>query len=110
VKVGRTYEPGDRYRFDFKECRPRQGWAQVDTSSDACYYGNWANPSKRMIVSYAEGDVCRKTMDTDEEFVAEMRALAGWLEEIGYGCKVDVGLLPGASDIWDRLGLSDLLH
>ena len=66
---------GERYKYDFGACSPKKGFAQVDTSQDAWYYGNWANPTTLELVSYAEGDVTIKTAETEAEFVEEMRKM-----------------------------------
>ena len=34
----------ERYHFDFGECSACNGYAQVDTSQDAPYFGIWTNP------------------------------------------------------------------
>ena len=48
---------GDRYKYDFRQCKPSDGWAQLDTKQDAPYYGNWINPLTLETLSYCEGDV-----------------------------------------------------
>lgn len=63
----------NRYEFDFKLCHFNNGWAQLDTTEDAPYYGNWVHPNKLMLVSYAEGDMTVTTCDDDSEFVALLR-------------------------------------
>lgn len=103
----------DRYQFDFSLCTYAKGWAQVDTRQDASYYGTWANPKRRQIVNYAEGDVTIQTADTDEEFAEAVRELARWNDEHGWGpMRIDC-LLRSHSGIAARfrsLGLADLLH
>ena len=49
----------ERYHFDFGECSHHLGYAQVDTSQDAPYFGIWTNPTTLTTVSYIEGDVYR---------------------------------------------------
>ena len=71
--ITRNFNPeGDRYAYDFGHCRFDKGWAQIDTTSDAHYYGNWANPHTRKIFIYAEGDETVIALDTDDEFVEEL--------------------------------------
>jgi hypothetical protein len=102
---------GDRYAFDFKLCTYANGWAQVDSRQDAPYYGNWANPTRRQLVSYCEGDVTIRTLDTDEQFAAELRELCRWLKENTGGLgAVDPGFSPEMKADFERLGCSDLLH
>ena len=65
----KKFMPADRYVFDFKLCAPRDGWAQVDTSQDASYYGTWANPFKLEVITYLEGDIVIKKADNTDEFI-----------------------------------------
>ena len=39
MKIIRSCESGDRYRFDFDLCSCARGWAQVDTAQDASWFG-----------------------------------------------------------------------
>lgn len=110
IHHARTFEPGERYTFDFDECHFKKGWAQIDTSQDAWYFGTWANPTELKITSYTEGDVCRTTCDTPEAFVAEIRRLAEWNTENGYGCAIDGMCRPEIIEAFERFGLGDLLH
>ena len=101
----------DRYEFDFKLCPVSKGWAQIDTGQDASYFGTWANPFKLQIVSYAEGDVCYKTCDTEMEFINEIREIKAWNEETGNRfIGIDPGLIEENKTKWSELGLADLLH
>ena len=106
-----TFEPmTDRYSFDFKHCSCDKGFSQLDTDQDASYYGQWANPFKRQIVSYAEGDVTVINADTDDEFIAEMKRISKWHKDYGESFNIDPGLNPDHKYKWVSLGLSDLLH
>ena len=67
MKIIRTFEPGDRYHYDFDICSCARGWAQVDTAQDAAWFGTWASPSERTILNFAEGDVTRTICETDED-------------------------------------------
>lgn len=108
------FEPdADRYVFDFKFCTYDLGWCQVDTEQDASYYGTWANPTKRHILTFAEGDVKLTKCGTDEEFSDEMRGMAEWHLERGYWRGIDPGINETGATMrehWGRLGLSELLH
>ena len=81
MRVERTFEPGDRYEYDFGMCSAAYGFAQVDTSQDASYFGTWANPFSLTIINYCEGDVTKTVCDTPEEFVAELEQMKQWNEE-----------------------------
>ena len=50
-----------RYNFDAK------GYAQLDTTEDAWYYGNWVDFKNFRIIRYAEGDVSIETCENKEE-------------------------------------------
>lgn len=68
----------NRYAYDFGLCSSKDGWAQVDTTEDAPWFGQWANPFERQVISYAEGDQTRIECDTDAEFVAELDRIAAF--------------------------------
>ena len=111
VTINRNFLPADRYRFDFGMCSYKNGYAQIDTKQDASYFGNWCSPSERTIVSYCEGDVTVTKADTDEEFVAEIRKMAAWNDEHGWGpLKIDALLNERLTEAFTALGLADLLH
>jgi len=85
MKIIRSFEPGDRYRYDFDLCSCARGWAQVDTAQDALSFGTWASPAERTIVNFAEGDVTRTVCDTYAEFAAALREIDHWNRDHGYG-------------------------
>jgi hypothetical protein len=106
----------DRYAFDFKACTYEAGWVQVDTYQDASYFGIWTNPTARMIVTYAEGDISRIEADTDDEYV---EILKGTMDCYTDGsdrwphAKIDPGL--GATrdahvERFTQLGLAAYIH
>lgn len=111
MKTTRSFEMADRYIYDLGVCSIKRGFAQVDTSQDASYFGTWANPSKWAIVCYCEGDVTLQQADSAEEFVSAIRELKQWNEENGhkfYG--IDPGFIEALADGFKVLGLGDLLH
>lgn len=59
---------GDRYALDFDACSARNGFAQIDTDSDAWYFGQWANPHRLRYVSFCEGDLTILDFDSAAEF------------------------------------------
>jgi len=101
-------EDGDRYRYDFNICSVAKNFAQVDTREDAWYFGIWANPFTRKVVTYAEGDVTVQTAETDEQFVRALEKLEHYYQE---GFK---GIDPGFSDElrakFIDIGLEGLIH
>lgn len=111
VNTIRDFVDGDRYRWDFGLCSSKHGFAQVDTSQDASYFGTWTNPERRMVVTFCEGDVTLQTADTDTEYVALLRHIKAWNEENGHAF---LGIDPMGSGAIETklrgLGLGDLLH
>ena len=105
------FRPADRYVFDFECCTVLEGFAQVDTSQDASYFGTWANPEKLQIVSYCEGDVTVQTAGTPEEFVTAVRELKAWNDKHGWEFHGIDGMESQAIIArFEALGLGDLLH
>ena len=101
---------GDRYRFDFRICSPGHGFAQIDTGQDAWYFGTWANPTKLIIVNYAEGDLTTWEADTMQEFVDHIRNVKKWNDDHGHGFHIDGMERPEIIEGFNALGLGELLH
>lgn len=111
MKTTRDFAPGDRYAYDFGLCSSANGFAQVDTSQDASYYGTWANPFRMVIFSYCEGDLCLQEAETPEEFVSELLGIKKWNEENGHRFMgIDPGFREDLKLKFVDLGLGDLLH
>ena len=107
----RSFEPGDRYRYDFGPCSCARGWAQVDTAQDASWFGTWASLAERTILNFAEGDATRTVCDTDAEFVAALREIDRWNRDHGYGpARIDPGFDPALKAALEAVGLGDMLH
>jgi len=100
----------NRYVYDFIKCTPSKGFAQIDSNQTAWYFGQWANPFDRIIVTYAEGDVIITTCDDDADFSREIRKMAEWGVEHEHGFKIDPMLRPEIEERFKALGLGDLLH
>ena len=102
---------GSRYAYDFGLCSTKTGWAQVDTSQDASYFGTWANPETLQIFTYCEGDETLQTAESAAEFAVEVRHIADWTKEQGHEFK---GIDPGFDDAlaarFCEVELGDLLH
>ena len=88
----RTFQPGDRYFYDFNMDMTQ--WMQMDTYQDAAYYGNWINPTLRSTLSYCEGDICLVIAENDKAFIELVRSSQKWQEENGYWIGIDPGLYP----------------
>lgn len=109
--IDRSFQPSSRYRFDTGLCSYAKGYAQIDTKQDASYFGTWCSPTERTIVCYCEGDVTIERADTDEEFIAAIRACAAWNDQQGYGpLQIDALASPQLAERFQALGLADLLH
>lgn len=106
---------GERYKYDSKLCANSKGWAQVDTSQDASYYGTWANPITFEIFNYCEGDITHTQCDNEADFIIEMRKTIEWNKEREYWLGIDPGW-PGTdmtiriSEAFTRMGLGEFLH
>ena len=102
---------GDRYHFDFGECSHHLGYAQVDTSQDAPYFGIWTNPTTLTTVSYMEGDIYRDTAESVEEYVEFIRKMKADYEKMGRPVLgIDPMLNDEISNRFKEIGLGDLLH
>ena len=96
----------ERYRFDSGMCHFSKGFAQIDSSQDAPYFGQWMNPIERKYVCFAEGDLDIMTFENAAEFAEHIREVAAMdcfkgidplgSEVIAEGCR--------------EAGLGDLLH
>lgn len=93
----------DRYLFD---TRLAKSYAQIDTDQDAWYFGMWACPIHRTVITYAEGDLTKTICDSDDEFIAEMQRISQWSSFKG----IDIGWSDTHKQAWEDLGLSSLLH
>ena len=67
----------DRYVFDF---HLKEGWEQLDTASDAHYFGVWVNKTERLALCYAEGDLSLTRCLTDEAYDDEVESLCKFHE------------------------------
>lgn len=106
-------EPSDRYEYD--SLLLPKGYAQIDTRDDASYYGMWANPTARVIVEYAEGDVTITKCETDDDFAAELRKHDTWRRKekplrSGRGIGIDPWFNTELASAFTRVGVGDLLH
>ena len=94
-----------RYEIDHLLCP--KGWAQIDSSSDASWYGSWAHAEERSLVIFCEGDMTIYQCDTDQDFCDEIHRLAAFHEDEG-GIRIDP--VNGSRQSWEAIGLGDLLH
>ena len=112
MKITREFRPlSDRYTFDRGPCSYANGFAQIDTKQDAPWFGHWCSPGARTIVGFSEGDLTTTVCETDDDFVEQVRELARWNDEAGYGpMKIDALSHHELRQAFEKLGLADLLH
>jgi hypothetical protein len=114
TKITRGFEAdGDRYRYDFGPCNFKHGWAQLDTSQDAWYYGNWINPLTLKLFSYVEGDTTLTECENEAEFVAAVREYCQWHKEHGWWTEssgIDGMCSEPIIEAFTRMGLAEFLH
>lgn len=109
------YIEDSRYRYDERVCSAAKGWAQLDSSQDASYYGQWVNPITLEIFCYCEGDLSHTECESEADFIAELTRTIEWNKAGGYWKGIDPGWPDTAS--CDRirsafivLGFRDALH
>jgi ABC-type transport system substrate-binding protein len=64
------------WKINSKKYQKEKGWKQYDTSQDAWYFGVWVHPEKRVIITYAEGDITVVRCPTNESYHAELKSMA----------------------------------
>lgn len=97
-----------RYIFDN---RLPSDYAQLDTSEDASWYGNWASAQRLTFISYAEGDCVVTKCETVEEFKEEFKSFLSFCDRVGYRfLGIDPGLNEPSKDSWLQIGLNEFLH
>jgi len=111
ITTKRGFKPNEeRYTYDFGDCNYKSGWAQVDTTQDASYFGTWANPITRQMFSYCEGDTCLTTAETDDEFVQIVRECIEWNQKNETWKGIDGMCQENIISRFNELGLGEYLH
>jgi hypothetical protein len=100
----------DRYKYDFRNCTPADGWAQLDTRQDASYFGNWINPLTLQLMSYCEGDTTFTQCHDRADFIATARECVQWHQDAGYFIGIDGMRDPAIIAAFTEMGLGELLH
>jgi len=72
MKTQKTFCNSDRYTFDFNMCSYKKGFAQIDTTDDASYFGNWVNFKSLELITYCEGDLTVIKCDDVKEFKEQL--------------------------------------
>jgi hypothetical protein len=110
ITISHDFANADRYLYDSK--LPRD-FAQLDTSQDASYYGNWASAQRLVLFSYCEGDCTTTQCETVEEFRQELKRFQEFCKRIGYKFHgIDPGWIHTDELLqpWRDAGLSHLIH
>lgn len=91
--IYRTHLSSERYVVDFSEDFGAEGWQQFDTDQDANYFGVWVNPTKRLTLTYAEGDWTLVECPDVACYNAEIRKMCEVFGEgfIAKGVDIDAG-------------------
>ena len=89
--------------------RGKSTWGQVETGADAAWWGVWAEPFVRVIVTYAEGDIDHVACHDDHEFEAELREVQRFALEHNTWKGIDTNSDSTARRFADA-GVSDLLY
>ena len=110
MKKTAEFYPSNRYQYDFGLCSHRNGFAQIDTAQDAEYYGNWINPTQRILFTYMEGECITMEFDTDDEMKSEILELSAWHNDDGGKFKIDGMCNDEIINKFTDIGLSHLLH
>jgi hypothetical protein len=110
MKKEQFFKPGNRYEYDFSRCTPKDGWAQLDTSQDAEYFGNWVNPLQFELMSYCEGDVTHTRCDNEEDFKTTLAEAIKWHRDAGYFKGIDPMGADAITAAFVRLGFKADLH
>jgi len=74
-KISNIFRLGDRYTYDFNHCTSAKGWEQYDTDQDDWYFGVWVHKAKKLILTYAEGDLALSSCGTAKIFNLEIAAM-----------------------------------
>jgi len=96
----------DRYYFD----STLKGFCQLDTKQDASWFGNWLDPIKQKIATYAEGDICFATETDPAAYAKRVRTICDWYKKNGEFIGIDPMGNEPAKEAFKSLGLADLLH
>ena len=73
--IRQIFYSADRYLFDFNLDLDEGAWTQLDTDSDASYFGVWVNKTTRQILQYVEGDISFTQCTDAESYDSELEAL-----------------------------------
>jgi len=110
METTKWFQSVGRYHFDFGECSPKNGFAQIDTTQDTAYFGQWANPFTLTIMSYAEGDCVRMIAATPDEFVQAMNEIYMFHVRMGDWKGIDTLCNEKTRQRFIALGLEELLY
>ncbi len=109
MAINVTHECAEADRYLYDQLLFKNGYAQINTTDDASYYGTWASIKDLIIFSYVEGDCTTTTCDTLDEFVSTIYEIFRWMKRQKIWIGIDVGSNDSDLDAWVDAGLSNLL-
>jgi tRNA G10 N-methylase Trm11 len=81
MNTQKTFCNSDRYTFDFNMCSYKKGFAQIETTEDASYFGNWINFKSLELVTYCEGDLTIIKCENVKEFKEQLLKTVSWFKK-----------------------------
>ena len=78
MEIKKSFANCDRFIFDFNYCHFKKGYAQLDTTEDAHYFGNWVNFKSLELITYCEGDITINKCDDVDEFKKQLFKVVTW--------------------------------
>ena len=81
MEIQKSFANCDRFIFDFNYCHFKKGYAQLDTTEDAHYFGNWVNFKSLELITYCEGDLTVIKCDDVKEFKEQLLKVVSWYKK-----------------------------
>ena len=81
MEIQKSFANCDRFIFDFNYCHFKKGYAQLDTTEDAHYFGNWVNFKSLELITYCEGDLTVIKCENIEEFKNQLLKVVSWYKK-----------------------------
>ena len=105
MKTQKTFCNSDRYIFDSDICSFKKGFAQIDTTEDASYFGNWVNFKSLELITYCEGDLTINKCDDKEEFKKQLFKVVSWYKKNKSFIGIDLMLSDEIKENFNKLNL-----
>ena len=105
MKTQKTFCNSDRYVFDYDMCSFKKGFAQIDTTEDASYFGNWVNFKSLELITYCEGDLTVVKCENIEEFKKQLLKVVSWYKKNNSFIGIDLMLSDEIKKDFNNLNL-----